>query len=66
MTVIGAQFEILIEGKSRSWRDDKTIAIEAARYMQERNPTQEVTVRDARDNSITAIGWQNGKAFIKA
>jgi hypothetical protein len=65
MTNIGAQFEILIEGKSRSWRDDKAIAIEAARYMKERNPTQEVTVRNWRDNSLTVIGWQEGKAFIK-
>jgi hypothetical protein len=35
----GAQFEILIEDKSRSWRDDKAIAIAAGCYMKERNPT---------------------------
>jgi hypothetical protein len=65
MTDIGAQFEILIEGKSRSWRDDKAIAMEAGCYLKERNPTQEVAVRNWRDNSLTVIGWHDGRAFIK-
>jgi hypothetical protein len=29
----GAQFEIVIDGKSLSFRDDKAIAIEAAKYF---------------------------------
>jgi hypothetical protein len=64
--VYPAGFEILVAGKTRSWRDDKAIAIEAGCYLKERNPTPEVTVRDSRDNALTVIGWQNGTAFVKS
>jgi hypothetical protein len=40
----GARWEITIDGKSRSYRDDKAIAIGSAEYAKEKNPTVEVTV----------------------
>ncbi len=62
----GAQFEIIVSGKPRSYRDDPVIAIEAAKYLKERQPTHEVSVRSLQDGSVTVIGWEDGKAVVKA
>jgi hypothetical protein len=55
-TQIGACFEIRVDGKTRSYRDRKEIAIEAGEYLKQMQPQSEVIVRDVRDNSITVIG----------
>jgi hypothetical protein len=55
----GAQFEIIVDGKPRSYRDVKAVAIEAALFLKECRPTQEVTVR------TSAIGWASGSAFVQ-
>ena len=39
----GAQFEIIVDGKPRSYRDVKAVAIEAALFLKECRPTQEVS-----------------------
>jgi hypothetical protein len=52
---IGACFEISVDGKARSYRDRKEIAIEAGEYLKQMHPQNEVTVRDVRDNSIMMI-----------
>jgi hypothetical protein len=52
--ITGAHFEILLDGKSRSYRDRKEVAIEAARFLKDRNLNSEVTVRDVRDNSVSS------------
>jgi hypothetical protein len=52
---IGACFEIRVDGKKRSYRDRKEIAIEAGEYLKQMQPQSEVIVRDVRDNSITVI-----------
>jgi len=52
---IGASFEINVEGKPRSYRDQKETAIEAGKYLKLMQPQSEVTVRDIRDNSVTVI-----------
>jgi hypothetical protein len=52
----GAQFEILVDGKTRSWRDDRETAMEAARYLKERSPNLSVSVRDVRDNTTVQVG----------
>jgi len=54
-TQIGACFEIRVDGKARSYRDRKEIAIEAGEYLKQMEPKSEVIVRDVRDNSITVI-----------
>ena len=61
----GAQFEINVDGKPRSYRDIKAIALEAAMLLKERTPALAVSVQDMRDNSVTIIEWTNGKAIIK-
>ena len=62
----GAHYEIMVDGKPRSYRDAADIAIQAAKYLKERHPMSDVLVRDMRDNSATAIGWEKGLAFVRA
>jgi hypothetical protein len=52
---IGAYFEIKVDGKTRSYRDQKETAIEAGKYLKQMQPKSEVTIRDLRDNSVTVI-----------
>ena len=61
----GAQFEIIVDGKPRSYRDVKAVAIEAAIFLKEQKPTMEVSVRDLRNNSVIDVGSGSGKAFVK-
>jgi hypothetical protein len=55
---IGACFEIRVDGKARSYRDRKEIAIEAGEYLKQMHPQNEVIVCDIRDNSITVIAGE--------
>ena len=57
---VGAGFEIIVDGKSRSHRDRKETAIEAGRYLKQMQPQSVITVRDVRDNSVTVI--EEGKS----
>ena len=41
----GAQFEILVDGKSRSYRDLKAVAIASAEFLKSRSPHSEVARR---------------------
>jgi hypothetical protein len=52
---IGACFEIKVDGKTRSYRDQKETAIEAGKYLKQMQPKVEVSVRDLRNNSVTVI-----------
>jgi hypothetical protein len=52
---VGACFEIRVDGKTRSYRDRKEIAIEAGEYLKQMQPQSEIVVRDLRDNSVTVI-----------
>jgi hypothetical protein len=40
--VTGAQFEISVDGKPRSYRDIKAVAIASAEFLKNRNPTSTV------------------------
>jgi predicted Rdx family selenoprotein len=51
----GAQFEILVDGKSRSWRDTRETALEAAQYLKERTPNLAVAVRDVLANTTVQV-----------
>ena len=44
--MIGARYQIAVDGKPRSNRDDSAIAIEAGEYLKFRHPHAEVTVHD--------------------
>jgi ribosomal protein S11 len=47
----GAQFEIKVDGIVRTHRDFRETAIEAARFLQQRNPAAKIEIRDLRDGS---------------
>jgi hypothetical protein len=58
-----ANFQIIVNGKTRSYRDMQETASEAGIFLNERQPQSEVVVRDARNNAQTVIGWKNGSSF---
>jgi hypothetical protein len=49
----GACFEIIVDDKPRSMRDLKETAIEAGKYLKEKQPQSDVRVRDIR--AVTVI-----------
>jgi hypothetical protein len=59
----GAHFQIVVDGKSRSYRDTRETALEAGMFLKARHPPSEVVVRDLQKNIQTVIGWKNGSAF---
>ena len=56
-------FDILVDGKPRTYRDVRQTAIEAGIVFKRERPQSEVTVRDVRDNSITLIDGEFIAAF---
>jgi hypothetical protein len=54
----GAQFEISIDGKPRSYRDQKAVAIEAAEYLKGKFPNSEVLVKDLASGKATAVAYK--------
>jgi hypothetical protein len=48
----GAQFEIRVNGVARTYRDRRDPAIDAARFLEQRNPGATVVVTDLRDGSV--------------
>jgi hypothetical protein len=60
----GAQFEITVDDRTLSYRDDRAIALEAGKYLKERRPASAVSVRDLRDGTVAVIGWEAGRAFV--
>jgi hypothetical protein len=47
----GAHFEIAVDGIVRTHRDLRDTAIEAARFLQQRNPNARIVITDLRDGS---------------
>ena len=65
----GANWEIVVDGKPRSYRDDPEIAREAARYLKSRNPKSGVALRNYATGEVlpasveqTSVAWANGKS----
>ncbi len=52
MTTPGAHFENKVDGVVRTHRDVRETAIEAPRFLQERQPGSKVVVTDLRDGSV--------------
>jgi len=52
---IGANFEIAIDGVPRSYRFNRQIAIDSARFLTTKNPGSEVTVRDLKTGEVTVV-----------
>ena len=51
----GADWEILIDGKPRSYRDNFEIARETARYLKSRNPKNEIAIKNYATGEILSI-----------
>jgi electron transfer flavoprotein alpha/beta subunit len=55
----GAQFEISVDGKPRSYRDRKAVAIEAAEHLKRKHPNSEVVVRDLASGEAFAVAYKS-------
>jgi hypothetical protein len=51
----GAQFEILVDGKTRTFRDTRISAISTGEFLKSRNPKSEVVVKDLQTGEITPV-----------
>ena len=59
MTILpGAQFEILVDGTPRSYRDRKEIAIASAEFLKHRNPQSEVKLRDLQSGEVIVVTYK--------
>jgi hypothetical protein len=47
-----ARFEIQVDGKPRSYRDLRAVAIESAEFLKRLHPHSEVAVRDLQSGEI--------------
>jgi hypothetical protein len=56
----GAQFEILIDGTTRSYRDRRDFALEAAQFLKSRNPNSAVSVKDLQTGELTTVAHTAG------
>jgi hypothetical protein len=54
----GAQFEILIDGTPRTYRDRKELAIDAAEYLKRKHPNSAVMVKDLQSGEATAVEYK--------
>jgi hypothetical protein len=54
----GVQCEISVDGKPRSYRDRKAVAIEAAEYLKWKYPHSEVVVTDLANGKATAAVYK--------
>ena len=57
-TNLGAQFEIVVDYKPRSYRDIKETAIEAAEYLKRQHPNSKILVRNIQDNTTAPIEFK--------
>ena len=56
----GAQVEIRIDGTTRTYRDRKDFAMDAASFLKSRNPHSVVEVRDLKSGEVTAVTYKAG------
>src|SRR6476660_5292217 len=56
----GAQFEILVDGKPRSYRDIKAVAIETAEFFRSKNPNSDIAAKDLRMGEVAL--YQSGRS----
>ena len=62
MTPPGAQFEISVDGKPRSYHDIKDIAIEPAEFLKAKNPNSNIAVKDLRSGEVTPVAFRPQRA----
>jgi hypothetical protein len=59
-------FDILVDGKPRTYRDVRQTAIEAGIVFKRERPQSDVTVRDVQDNSVTVIDGEFVATFERS
>jgi hypothetical protein len=59
---LGAQLEISVDGKPRSYRDRKAVAIEAAEYLKGKYPNSQVMVQDLASGKETVVAYKSETA----
>jgi hypothetical protein len=55
MAPTGARFEIAIDGTTRTYRDLRELAIEAATFLKTKNANAEITVRDIETGKVMSV-----------
>jgi hypothetical protein len=55
---VGARFEISVDGKPRTYRDRKPVAIEAAEHLKRKHPNSEVVVKDLTSGKATTVTYK--------
>jgi hypothetical protein len=58
MKRLGAQFEISIDGTTRTHRDLRTLAIEAGELLKRKHPHSAVMVRDLQTGETTEVAYK--------
>jgi hypothetical protein len=58
----GAQFEISVDGKPRSYRARKAVAIEAAERLKRKHPNSDVLVKDLASGKVTPVAYKTEAA----
>jgi hypothetical protein len=58
--MIGAQFEIRIDGMPHTYRDRKDLAMQAAEFLKSRNPHSVVEIKDLQNGVVTAVAYKVG------
>ena len=59
MKAPAAQYKISIDGKPRSYRDRKAVAIEAAEHLKRKFPNCDVAVRDLTSGVAVAVAYKS-------
>jgi hypothetical protein len=54
----GAKFEISIDGKPRSHRERREVAIEAAEFLKRKFPNCDIVVKDLQSGEVTAVAYK--------
>jgi hypothetical protein len=59
-SALGAMFEVLVDGRPRSYRITRLAAMGAAKLLKRQNPNHEVAVRDMQTGEVTAVADKPG------
>ena len=57
----GGRFQILVDGKLRSYAYRKESRDRIREYLKNRNPPSEVAVKDRRKGGLTVVAYKPGK-----
>jgi len=55
----GAQYEISIDGVTRTYRDRQDIALQTARFLKSRNPHSVVKLKDLQTGEETVVAFKS-------